>query len=146
MDAPQDLADIKGIGTIYEQRLYRAGIGAFWEVASLADDDLRTTLEITELQATQIDLPEIRADARRLAEESASVGQIWDGRPPDDFEPIDGIGKVFEQRLYTAGIRTYRALAEASPEELATIVRAQKPLQPDYQSWIAQARTLADRS
>ena len=146
VDAPQDLADIKGIGTIYEQRLYRAGIGAFWEVACLTDDDLRTTLEVTELQATQVELPEIRADARRLAEESASVGQIWDGQPPDDFEPIEGIGKVFEQRLYTAGIRTYKALAEASPEQLAAIVKAQKPLQPDYQSWRAQARALVDKS
>jgi len=145
VDTPQDLADIKGIGTTYEQRLYRAGIGAFWEVACLADDDLRTTLEVTELQATQIDLPEIRTDARRLAEESGSVGQIWDGQPPDDFEPIDGIGKVFEQRLYTAGIRTYRALAGTSPEQLAAIVKAQKPLQPDYQSWIAQARALTEK-
>ena len=145
VDTPQDLADIKGIGTTYEQRLYRAGIGAFWEVACLADDDLRTTLEVTELQATQVDLPEIRTDARRLAEESGSVGQIWDGQPPDDFEPIDGIGKVFEQRLYTAGIRTYRALAGTSPEQLAAIVKAQKPLQPDYQSWIAQARALTEK-
>ena len=145
VDTPQDLADIKGIGTTYEQRLYRAGIGAFWEVACLADDDLRTTLEVTELQATQVDLPEIRTDARRLADESGSVGQIWDGQPPDDFEPIDGIGKVFEQRLYTAGIRTYRALAGTSPEQLAAIVKAQKPLQPDYQSWIAQARALTEK-
>ena len=146
VDTPQDLADIKGIGSTYEQRLYRAGIGAFWEVACLAADDLRALLEIGELQATQVDLSEIRADARRLAEESDSVGQIWDGQPPDDFEPIDGIGKVFEQRLYTAGIRTYRALADASPEQLAAIVKAQKPLQPDYLSWIAQARALLDKS
>jgi len=146
VDTPQDLADIKGIGPTYEQRLYRAGIGAFWEVACLAADDLRALLEIAELQATQVDLSEIRADARRLAEESDSVGQIWDGQPPDDFEPIDGIGKVFEQRLYTAGIRTYRALADASPEQLAAIVKAQKPLQPDYLSWIAQARALLDKS
>ncbi len=146
VDTPQDLADIKGIGPTYEQRLYRAGIGAFWEVACLAADDLHAMLEITELQATQVDLPEIRADARRLAEESDSVGQIWDGQPPDDFEPIDGIGKVFEQRLYAAGIRTYRALAGASPEQLAEIVKAQKPLQPDYLSWIAQARSLLEKS
>jgi predicted flap endonuclease-1-like 5' DNA nuclease len=92
------------------------------------------------LQATQVDPSEIRADARRLAEESGSIGQIWEGQPPDDFEPIEGIGKVFEQRLYAAGIRTYRALADASPEQLAAIVKAQKPLQPDYRSWIAQAR------
>ena len=93
-------------------------------LACLTDDDLRMTLEITELQATQVELSEVRADARRLAEESGSVGQIWDGQTPDDFEPIDGIGKVFEQRLYTAGIRTYRALADASPEQLAAIAKA----------------------
>ena len=67
---------------------------------------------------------------------------LWNGEVPDDFEPIDGIGKTFEQRLYDAGIRTYKALAATTPEQLADIVKAKKPLLPDYQGWIDQARAL----
>ena len=42
---------------------------------------------------------------------------------PDDFRRIAGIGAVFQQRLYDAGITTYAALAGRSPEELAQILR-----------------------
>ena len=140
---PEDLTAIRGIGPVFEQRLYRAGIGAFWEVATLDEAALRDILALTELQQMQVDLAAIRADARRLASERGSVGWLWQGQPPDDFEPIVGIGPVFEQRLYAAGIRTYAALAATTPDQLAQIIDAPKPAQPDYTGWIAQARQLA---
>ena len=62
-----------------------------------------------------IDPDAIRADARRLAEETGTVGMLWDGRRRTTLEPINGIGKTFEQRLYDGGIRTYKALAAATP-------------------------------
>jgi uncharacterized RDD family membrane protein YckC/predicted flap endonuclease-1-like 5' DNA nuclease len=108
---PEDLTAIRGIGPVFEQRLYHAGVGVFWEVAALDEAALRDILALTELQQMQVDLAAIRADARRLASERGSVGWLWQGQPPDDFEPIVGIGPVFEQRLYAAGIRTYAALA-----------------------------------
>jgi predicted flap endonuclease-1-like 5' DNA nuclease len=144
--APQDLADVKGIGRVFEQRLYKAGIGTFWELSALADDDLKAILKLNELQLLHIDLEAIRADARRLAEETGTVGQLWEGEAPDDFEPLEGIGKVFEQRLYDAGITTYAALAATSPEQLDAIIQAKPPAQPDYESWIAQARRLVGGS
>ena len=142
VSASQNLADVKGIGRVYEQRLYSAGVGSFWEMAVCGDDALKRILDLNELQMLHTDLDAIRADARRLAEETGTTGMLWDGEVPDDFEPIDGIGKTFEQRLYNAGIRTYKALAATTPEQLAHIVKARKPLQPDYQSWIDQARAL----
>lgn len=141
--APQDLTAIRGIGPVFEQRLYRAGIGTYWEVAALDDDTLRTILALSELQRMQVDLAAIRADARRLAEGQGATGLIWQGQPPDDFEPIVGIGPAFEQRLYEAGIYTYAALAASTPDQLAQIIKAPKPAQPDYASWIAQAQQLA---
>lgn len=144
VQAPQDLADVKGIGRVFEQRLYKAGIGTFWELSALSDDDLKAILQLNELQLLHIDLEAIRADARRLAEETNTVGQLWEGKVPDDFEPLEGIGKVFEQRLYDAGITTYAALASATPEQLADIIQAKPPAQPDYASWIAQARRLVE--
>lgn len=62
---------------------------------------------------------------------------------PQPLTPIRGIGPVFEQRLYAAGIQSYAALAAATPEQLAQIVNAPKPSQPDYTAWIAEASRLA---
>jgi predicted flap endonuclease-1-like 5' DNA nuclease len=136
----QDLSQLKHIGVTFEQRLYRAGAGTFWEVAHMADDDFELVLKLTEMQQLAMDMNEVRSDAVRLAEESGSVGMLSEGETPDDFEPIQGIGKIFEQRLYSAGIRTYRELANTSEERLAEICQARKPLVPDYSSWIRQAR------
>jgi predicted flap endonuclease-1-like 5' DNA nuclease len=140
--APQDLASVNGIGAIYEQRLYAAGVGSFWELANMGDEDFARLLDLTDLQRAAFDGASIRTQAERLAAETGTVGQLWDGVAPDDLEPIKGIGKVFEQRLYDAGIRTYARLAAATSEELATICGGNMPVKPDYASWIEQAQTL----
>ena len=140
----QDLSLLKHIGATFEQRLYRAGAGTFWEVAHMTDDDFELVLRLTEMQQLAMDMNEVRSDAVRLAEETETVGMLSEGETPDDFEPIQGIGKIFEQRLYSAGIRTYRELANTSEERLAEICQARKPLVPDYASWIRQARTFME--
>ncbi len=137
---PQDLSRVKGIGSVYEQKLYAAGIGTFWELSQVDDETLARILELKDFQA--VDLASIKAQALRLAEETGTVGREWDGTPPDDFEPLQGIGPVYEGRLYDAGICTYRALANATVEQLAEICRAPEWRKPDYASWIAQARRL----
>ncbi|MBW7882991.1 MAG: hypothetical protein H3C34_10195, partial [Caldilineaceae bacterium] len=140
VNEPQALTNIKGVGPVFAQRLYKNGVGTYWEVAVLTDDELTRHLQLNDLQLLHVDLASMRGAAKRLAEESHTVGAIWEGEPPDDFEPIKGIGKVYEQRLYDAGIRTYAALAALTPEQLAEICPAQRPLKPDYASWIEQAR------
>lgn len=140
---PQDLSAVAGVGVIYEQRLYNAGIGAYWELATLDDDALRRILKLDKVRAATVDLNALRASARQLAEETGTIGYVWNGAPVDDFQSIKGIGKVYEQRLYNAGIRTYAALASTTPEQLLEIVQARSPVPPDVASWIAQARELA---
>ncbi|HHY55648.1 MAG TPA: DUF4332 domain-containing protein [Chloroflexi bacterium] len=141
---PQDLSAVAGVGAIYEQRLYNAGIGTYWELAMLDDDALRRILKLDKARAASIDFNALRASARNLAAETGAVGYIWNGEPVDDFQAIKGIGKVYEQRLYNAGIRTYAALAHTPPEQLLEIVQARSPVPPDVASWIAQARELAE--
>ena len=138
----QDLATVYGIGATYEQRLYNASIGTYWELSHLSDDDLVSMLKLGDLQQNVIDLDAIRSAARRLAVETDAVGALWEGETPDDFEPIVGIGKVFEQRLYDAGIRSYRTLAAATVEELAAICQAHTAVAPDFAAWIEQAKIL----
>ncbi len=98
--------------------------------------------EVEQLRVAQLGLEEkLQARNDELLAIEARI-QVAD-ELPDDFSRISGIGKVFAQRLYAADLRTFRSLAEATPEELATVIKAQKPLQPDFAGWIAQARWLA---
>lgn len=137
----QDLSMIDGIGETYEQRLYTAGVGTFWELANLNDAELRQILHISDLQMHTTDFADIRLQARQLAIDTDTTGLLWDGEAPDDFARIKGIGKIFEQRLYDAGIRTYRALAASKAEDLAAILGPQV-FHPQINQWIAQAQAL----
>jgi predicted flap endonuclease-1-like 5' DNA nuclease len=141
VSCPQDLAQIDGIGTVFEEKLFDAGIGSFWEVAGVPDEELINILDLKRFQG--VDLAAIKADALRLANETNTAGRVWDGTPPDDFEILEGIGNIFERRLYSAGICTYQALAAATPEQLAEICKAPTFHRPDYAYWIAQARQMA---
>jgi chromosome segregation ATPase len=150
-ECPQHLSEINGIGTVFEQRLFEFGIGTYWEVASLSDDDFRKALKLDEIakasksggRMLNIDMNAIRMDALRMAKETDTQGRTWLGGHPDDFEPIDGIGHVFELRLYDAGICTYEALLKTDVQRLAEICKPPKRFKtPDYEGWKAQAAKL----
>ncbi len=135
---PQDLELINGIGTIYEQRFYEVGIGSFWEVGMLPEAVLSEVLEVQAFQ--DVDLAAIRADAMRLAEETDSMGRVWDGTEPDNFEPLEGIGPVLERRLYAAGICTFETLAAQTVEALEEVCHAPAFQKVNYGRWLEQAR------
>jgi len=141
VSCPQDLESIEGIGTVYENRLYQAGVGSYWEVAQLSDAQLTDILEVMPFQ--DVDLAAIRASAMALAVENGTVNQIWDGTEPDDFEPLAGLGVIYERRLYQAGYCTYEALAAATPEALEAACRPPAGRKPDFADWIATAQILA---
>ena len=63
------------------------------------------------------------------------------GRPGDDFRKIDGIGRRFEQRLWDAGIFTYRDLAQRTQEEIAAVLAPMAGISPERIA--SQARELA---
>jgi chromosome segregation ATPase len=142
---PQKLAEIMGIGKVFEQRLYDTGIGTFWEVSQIEDDQVQSVLDITDWQMMRLDLNEVRSDALRLAHETTTVGAIWEKLDVDDFEVLEGVGKTYERRLYEAGLATYADIANATVEQLAEICHAPKMRTPDYASWIAQAQRLVER-
>lgn len=145
IERPQTLSAIDGIGPIFEQRLYNAGIGSYWEVATLDDETLRRILKLSKARAALVRFDAIRASAQRLAEETQTLGCIWSGEPVDDFEKIPGVGEVYKRRLYDAGVRTYAALASVTPQQLEEICASRSPVPPDYASWIEAARRLAEQ-
>ena len=63
------------------------------------------------------------------------------GRPGDDLRKIDGVGRRFEQRLWDAGIFTYRDLAQRTPEEIAAVLAPMAGISPER--IFSQARELA---
>jgi predicted flap endonuclease-1-like 5' DNA nuclease len=140
----QGLSQVIGIGSVRQQRLYNAGVGSFWELASLSNEELLEMLQLSDLRAQEVYYDGIRAEATRLARETNSVGCIWDGDHIDDFEPLTGVGKVYEQRLYEAGICTYERLVETSIAELAEIIHAPQMQTPDFGLWLAEARKLME--
>lgn len=139
-EQPQDLLEIDGITSVFERRLYREGIGTYWELAHLPDEDLTRILKLSDEQLAGLDLAAIRASARQKAEDMDSVGRLWSAVKADDLARLGGVNTVYQQKLYKAGICSYEALAKATPEQLAEIIRARKLEASDYQSWIDQAR------
>ena len=63
------------------------------------------------------------------------------GRSGDDFQKIDGVGRKFEQRLWDAGIFTYKDLARRPPEEIAAVLAPMAGISPERIA--GQARELA---
>jgi len=100
---------------------------------------LRDILKLSPSQLERANLVGIRAGALSLARETDTVGHIWSGTQVDDFEPMEGIGKVYEERLYEAGICTFEQLANITPEQLAEICHAPEMSEPAYDGWIAYA-------
>ncbi len=142
----QALTLVKGIGSVFQQRLYEGGVGTFWQLANLPDEAMRSILRLGGVQARSFGFDAIRADAHRLAQESDTLGLTWQGARVDDFEPLLGLGPIFEQRLYEAGICTFEDMIEAGPEKLAAIVQAPAMNPPDFDAWIdAAQKTLTER-
>jgi hypothetical protein len=63
------------------------------------------------------------------------------GRSGDNFRKIDGVGRRFEQRLWDAGIFTYKDLARRTPEEIAAVLAPMAGISPERIA--SQARELA---
>ncbi len=63
---------------------------------------------------------------------------------PDDLTAIRGIGIATQNRLHTAGIKSYAQLARASPEEVRMKV-GKLAEGANVEDWIAQAQELSKR-
>ena len=138
---PDDLSKIKGIGDVYKQRLYRAGIYTWKQIAETDVETLRRAVSAN--QSANIAAWYEQAEA--LMDKHARRNAIYSGPQPDDMTKILGIGPVGAAVLYRAGICTYEQLASTSLADLEKLF----PLavagdQPDFALWIERAAKLAD--
>jgi predicted flap endonuclease-1-like 5' DNA nuclease len=61
----------------------------------------------------------------------------------DPLEKIEGIGQVYQTKLYEAGIRTFAQLAAASPSRITEVVEPQNWQTIDIMKWRREAALYA---
>jgi predicted flap endonuclease-1-like 5' DNA nuclease len=137
-----DLEQIDGIGRVYEQKLFDAGIDTFARLAITPASRLREIIEPASWQ--QIDFDSWIEQARKCAEVV-----IFD-LLPYRLEEIHGIGPTYAKRLNAAGIITFSDLANTSEKRLREVIMPKGGLNIDFANWIKEARafvalTTADR-
>lgn len=100
---------------------------------------------------------EIRQLERRLREASAELDHLRQREldrlvieeteyiHEDDLSDIKGIGDVYAERLREAGFYTFQHLADAEADELKQALEIPNWRTPNLQSWIDQARDLAEQ-
>jgi predicted flap endonuclease-1-like 5' DNA nuclease len=125
------LIDIDGIGPVYQNKLYDAGVVSFDQLAAMHPDRVRSLVAPNAL--FELDTGDWIEQARRMA-----------GRPlRDPLIDINGVGPVYEQRLLNAGVTTFQQLAGMSAAEIRAIINPEDWQNVDLESWIAEAKTLA---
>ncbi|RME54674.1 MAG: hypothetical protein D6790_16610 [Caldilineae bacterium] len=140
---PDNLTEIRGIGDVYEQRLYQAGIFTWHQ---LAHTDPETLRQVTKALPTS-DVNSWIEQAHQLAQERGREGAVYTGPTPDNLTQIPGIDQIFEEHLYQAGIVTFAQLARLSPQALGEIIPAhQVGDNIDFTAWIERAAALSQNS
>jgi predicted flap endonuclease-1-like 5' DNA nuclease len=131
--ARDDLEQIDGIGPVYEQRLFAAGIDTYGQLAAATPEQLAHILDVMNWQKLNL------VDWIEQARQFAKITQR--DLLPDRMEEIKGIGPIYAKRLRAANIKSFEDLAASSPEQLEDILG--KGRLADYASWIEQARAYA---
>ncbi|MFQ3615227.1 MAG: helix-hairpin-helix domain-containing protein [Cyanobacteriota bacterium] len=134
------LRDISGIGPIYEQKLFSAGIYTFADLAALTPTQVQAIIRPA---AWQPIFPAV------WIEEAARFAQGVDIPPDTHHDPlrdINGIGPVYEQKLFDGGIFTFADLATATPEQLRSLIQPESWQRFDPEAWIAEAQVISGRS
>lgn len=127
------LIDINGIGPVYEKRLNAAGVQTFAELAALTPERIRS---IIKPESWQLFEPEKWIEEARLRLRQAH---------PDPLIDINGIGPVYQKKLFDAGIYTFEQIASMTPDQIAAIIQPEEWQHVDFNRWIAEAAQFASR-
>lgn len=148
-EAQAELPEVELAAPEVQTRLAEIELAAPEVQAELPEVEIAAPEVEAELPEVEITAPVIEAESPEVeiaapeVEAEAPAGEVAtpdSTAVADDFEPLKGIGPVFEQRLHDAGICTYQALADATVEQLAAICKAPAWRTPDYANWITQAK------
>lgn len=97
------------------------------------------SLVFEQFNAINVDVPTASVTVEvKNVKEAAPKGKA----KSDDLTVINGIGPTFAKRLKAAGITSYQALADASPEHVKEVAKL-ADWQANPADWIAEAKELA---
>lgn len=99
--------------------------------------------EAASSDAEEIPVAEVAPPAKPVKKAEKKAEPAADAAAKDDLTKIKGIGKVFAQRFYEAGILTYADLAGITPEAAREISGLKDWQAADPADWIAQAQALS---
>ena len=142
-----DFTTFEGIGPVYEAKLKHAGIATF---AQLAASDEATLREVIQAPAwRRVNYGEWIEQARLAAAGDDAGLKAYQAelfnRGGDNIGLIAGVGEKSATALAAAGITTYAALAESTPEQLAEINKAAGVRAGDYDAWIERSQAARRR-
>jgi predicted flap endonuclease-1-like 5' DNA nuclease len=130
--------DLPVIGEAYQRRLYGAGIFSFEELAALTPARLHEIIGVDGLDYELV-LREAAKAARGEAISDAGGAGRRRRRQRDSLERINGIGVVYQRKLFAAGIDTFEDLIAAGPDKLYEVLEADL----EYGPWITEAQGYA---
>ena len=130
-DHRDPLIDINGIGPVYEKKLVAAGVRSFEDLAAMTPEQVRAIINPERWQ--ELDVAAWIAEAHALARKSR----------PSPLRAIDGIGVVYERKLFDAGVYTFEQLAALTPEQVQEIIKPEAWQHIEPQAWIEEARARA---
>jgi len=134
------LGVIEGVGTVYQQKLWVAGIKTFEDLAATPEAQLR------EVIGKDLEFDEWIVEARRFVRGVYKLSRATAGgtrRKADDLTRIEGIGPKMRDALIAAGITTFEELEAATEGQiLAAIEAAGMSFAPSIPTWSRQAAYL----
>jgi predicted flap endonuclease-1-like 5' DNA nuclease len=141
--APADLEVGQGSGNQYQTQLLAVDPALFGAGVHLGGGDTRSEeAGADRLHADPSDANDPSAPLA-LEDEAPSRANAVGERRRDPLIDINGIGPVYAQRLFDAGIYTFDDLAAQSPARLRELVGAKAWQEADTAAWIAEARRFA---
>lgn len=149
---------IQGIGPFIEAQLNELGICTFEQIAALSNQHIEWLTQAIRFipgrikkdrwveQAKELALRTKEAKKKKSKKKKKATSKHRSANQRDDLKLIEGIGPKIEKVLNKAGIKTWRQLADQSPEELQRILAAagKRFVMHQPHSWPEQANRLAE--
>jgi predicted flap endonuclease-1-like 5' DNA nuclease len=135
LDAPDTKNQFKTQLLAIDPALARGGEGVHLGDTGDRQNDVEAERLRAELADANGEIERLRAQLG-ASERTITVGE----GARDPLIDINGIGPVYEQRLFDAGIYTFADLASQSPARLREIIGAKSWQETETEAWIAEAQ------
>lgn len=143
---------IDGIGDTANATLGKAGIKTYADLAAATPEQLRAIFAKAGQRGGNYEAwiaeAKLRAAGKRVRRKatrtrSAPTGATQERSCPQDLEAVEGVGRVYEQRLYHVGVGTYWELGMLPKDQLAEILEVKDFQGVDLAAIKADAMRLA---